>query len=288
MNNIDFYYDEIFDKSTANRIICSPLPNQETLEELLPIPADVEPDIASMCIYRSLSSEQEFHLFRKMNYYKYLANCEISNNEDDYVNEECNDHLAQAVNVRNLILKHNTRLLYDIVKAYRKYIGYTTSELFSEASLCMVTEIIDNFDFRMKVPFGAFVSQCLRKRIWNYLSRSTHTRRKVITGDDVALMELSDYRSNYKETDESIRDGYAALRDLIWDHVDDEKTRDILFRRLGVNNGVIQSFEEIAKDYNLKYQTIQEKFDDTMKKLFGHTVNGNTIRSIQGRIKDNG
>ncbi|MFX8660840.1 hypothetical protein ABTM16_19405, partial [Acinetobacter baumannii] len=86
-------------------------------------------------------------------------------------------------------------------------------ELFSEANLWMMTEIIDGFDFTLNVPFGAFVSQCVRKRMWNYLSRSTSRSRKMVTGGNEALMEVSDYRSGDPPVD--VEDEFARLRDFL-------------------------------------------------------------------------
>jgi RNA polymerase primary sigma factor len=274
MNNatFDFYYDEkLFEGKDASNTLLGQVPELEQFELSLPVPTDVEPEIAPMCVYSLMTKEQELHLFRKMNYLKYLGFCASGNERDD--------RLAHAMSVRNVILKHSTLLMYQIVKAYKKYTAHTTSELFSEANLWMMTEIIDGFDFRLGVPFGAFVSQCVRKRLWTYLSRSSVGRRKMVTGNNEALTEVTDYRSENK--DSCIVDEFTNLRDFIWDHIDDDKTRDILLRRLGINNGFSQSFQEIAAAYGLKYQTIQEQFNTAMVKLFGHTVSGNTIRTIQ-------
>ncbi len=277
-DEFEFFYDEIFDEKDAAKIVLGLTPDQELLEVSLPVPEDVESEIAPMCVYRPLTKEQELHLFRKMNYLKYLADL-----VDNTV--EQGDRLAHAMSVRNVILKHNTRLLYNIVKAYKKYIAHTTPELFSEANLWMMTEIIDAFDFRLKVPFGAFVSQCIRKRLWNYLSRSTVSRRKMITGDNAIFTGVSDYRSVENEN-LNVEDEFTKLRDFLWDQVEDDKTRDILIRRLGLNNGISQSFEDIATAYGIKYQTVQKQFNTAMIKLFGHTVSGNTIRTIHGRARD--
>lgn len=279
-DKLAFFYEELFDVKDASQKVLGPAPDQNLLEVSLPVPDDVEAEIAPMCIYQILTKEQEIHLFRKMNYLKYLTTLTDNTLEQS-------DRLAHAMGVRNVILKHNTRLLYDIVKAYRKYISHTTSELFSEANLWMMTDIIDGFDFRIGVPFGAFISQCIRKRMLNYLWRSTNNRRKMMTSNSTALMEISDYRAVIEDS-VNINDEFRQLRDFLWDHVDDDKTREILIRRLGINNCVSQSFEEIARTYGVKYQTIQEQFNSAMIKLFGHTVSGHTIRSIQGRARDHG
>lgn len=274
---VSYHYQDVYDEKNAAEVILCAAPDNDLLVLSVEPPEDVDKEVAPMCVYRPMTAEQEFHLFRKMNYLKYLAESADESVERD-------DRLAHAMSVRNVILKHNTRLLYDIVKAYAKYSGHTTPELFSEAYLWMMTEIIDGFDFTKGVPFGAFVSQCVRRRLWTYLSRSYKARKRCGTDEAEAIGNVCDHRC----TDEcdTVADRFATLRDLIWDHVESEENRDIVLRRLGVNNGKIEPFESIADSFGISRQAVQQRFDATMIKLFGHTVNGDTMRTIQGGARD--
>lgn len=275
---VEFYYDPVFEEKDACQVVLAPAPDQEKLSESLPVPADVDAEVAPMCVYRPLTPEQERHLFRKMNYLKYLAELADGTPEQD-------DRLAHAMSVRNAVLKHNTRLVYDIVKPYARYSRHTVPELFSEASLWMVMDIIDGFDFTKGGPFGAFVSLCVRRNMWKHLTKANKAQKRC--GGDEALGTVCDHRRGECEA-ACIEDEFSRLRDFIWDHVDNEKTADLVIRRLGLNDGKPQSFDEIAVGYGVRYQTVQKQFDAAMVGLFGHTVNGNVIKTIQGRQKDNG
>jgi hypothetical protein len=271
---VNFYHDPAFDIKEALQTILGPCPGEEALGVGEQAPPGTDPEVAGMCSYPPLTPEQERHLFRKMNclkYLAYLADCE----------DEKRDYLTQAMWVRNIILKHNLRLVFSVLKPYAKKPG-CLQELFNEASVWMMTEFIDAYDFRGDVPFGAFAAGCLRRRVWGYLSKQY--KGKELTGE-YQFCDIEDHRKG-EEAAAKVDDEFERLREYLYDHVKDETTLDILFRRLGLCNGRIESFQEIAKAHGIRYQTIQERFDTAMVRLFGHTVNGNFIRSLQGKKKD--
>jgi len=271
---LTFFHEPAFDDAEAVQVILGPAPDEEDLATPDDPIKGADPEVVSTCSYRLLTKEQETHLFRKLNCLKYLAFMA----SDD----ERNDRLAHASSVRNVILKHNLRLVFTVAKAYEKP-PYTVMELMSEAVVWMMQEFIDGYDYRLGVPFGGFLAGCLRKRLWGYLDAGRREREVTV---DYELSAVQDHRRGSHEVN-SVEDEFEKLREYLYANIKDEKTLDILCRRLGLNDGHMQGFQEIAKSYGVRWQTIQQQFDAAMVKLFGHTVNGNFIRTLQGRKKDN-
>jgi len=268
----EFFHEDSFGDEEAVRTFLSPAPGEEGLSS----PSEPqEGELESLCSYPPLSAEQEAHLFRKLNCLKCLASRAGSE-------EEKQDRLIQASWVRNIILKHNLRLIANVAKPYARPF-LPLMELLSEASMWMMTGIIDSYDYRLGVPFGAFAAGAVRKDLWNYLDKVK--REKSQTGD-FKLCSVEDHRRGEHEASQ-VEDELEKLREYLYANASDEKTLDIVCRRLGLNNGKMQSFQEIAKTYGLRWQTIQQQFDRAMIQLFGRTVNGNFIRSLQGRQNDN-
>lgn len=276
MNN--FLHEPIFDEPAERSIVLGPAPGEELLGVPETLLSGSDAEIGGFCRYAPLTREQEFHLFRKMNCLKYLAS--VAENED-----ERQDFLTQASWIRNVIVKHTMRLSLHIVKPYVRY-GIPIMELMSEASMWMMDEIVDAYDYRMEDnTFGGFASDRLRKRLWSYMAK--RNRPREVTGD-YELTRVEDHRRDQQEA-ASVEDGFEQLRNFFYENiVDDDDLLGIVFRRLGLNDGRIQSTEEIGKAYGITYQAVQKKFDSVMVKLFGHSVSGNFIRSLQGRQKDHG
>ena len=263
------HYESVFDEANNLKDILSPAPDEEYL--LIPEKPITHNSETLICCFPPLTEEQEYHLFRKMNCLKHLAS--------KATDHENTDLLAHATRIRNIILKHNMRLIYSIIKPYSKT-SDMLSELFNEAILWMIG-VIDAYDYRMENNhFSAFAVSCIRKRIWSYFKS---VQKKAFISDDSILESLEDHRT---DTSQELEKSLEKLHVYIQVTVSDKRTRDIILKRLGLEDGIFHSFKQLAEDYGVSYQAVQQKFDQSMIVLFGKTVDGNTLRTIQGRQQD--
>lgn len=261
---LSFFYTPEFDDPKSLSAILGPTPGE----------GDLCGPAESMFFPPPLADEQTSHLIRKMNGLKWLASRASTQ-------EEREDYSTRASWIRNILLNHNMRLIRSIAKRFATA-EVTVDDLTSEACEKMLDGIIDSYDFRTEKPFEAFVSLAIKRDIFNVFQKR---RLKKEVTHETALTEIVDYRRG-EQDGSSVQDQLQELREFIYEHAQDDVAIDILCLRLGLNDGRIRTFEEIAKKYDKVYQWVQHKFDKNMIELFGQTVSGNFIRGLIDRRKD--
>jgi RNA polymerase sigma factor (sigma-70 family) len=136
-----------------------------------------------------LNRGQEQELFRRYNYLKYLAclrragikintvkSCELNRTEN---------YLAQAEEIKDIIIKSNLRLVSGIA---RKHFGGGTSlqDLISEGNIALM-RAVEKFDYSKGFRFATYASWAIAKnfarKIPQQISRSQHA--KVESIDDI-------------------------------------------------------------------------------------------------------
>lgn len=144
-----------FDDSAKIKEILAPMPGQELwLEKTRQIQlqysvADSNEHMRVCYEAALLTREQEYHLFRMYNYYKYCAKLNLEAGK--LMSAFKNIKLADAV--RKRITSANVRLAFSLVKKYRNQRYY--EDLISE-SYCLILRVVDFFDFTRGFKFSTY------------------------------------------------------------------------------------------------------------------------------------
>lgn len=174
-------------------------------------------------IGKLLDKEQEFHLFRQMNYMKYRAT--------QATPEEKQVWLDRAQSVRTTLVTINMGLANKGARIVSRRLNIHPDELIGDANLSLVLAV-DKFNYNRGVKFSTYALWVITRRF----SRSKEIVRVKIA-DSAMLGELLDTREDLSENNEQNQE--AVNR--ILGHLDTRKREVIcgLFGLGGVKSDAI-------------------------------------------------
>lgn len=223
-----------------------------------------------------LRKEQETHLFRKLNYLKYrlvknTIGFEKSNEELapqprkptnlDRIQEkkisELESLISRIQEVRNLILKANTRLIVKPVSKHFSNDGFERDEFISNAYIHII-KIIDAFDHRRGVKFSTYCINALKKNLY---------KDRMKLHKDNSYLDNSEIDSLAKEIDlisELNSDYNKSMVEKILRHLKKNKKQryaSILKMSFGIDCDVLKQ-KDIASKIGLSRQRVQQLKND--------------------------
>lgn len=158
-------------------------------------PPDTPPYLASLYAIPLLTPEQEFHLFRQMNYHKYRAaqwQTRLRRRASRAAVEAMSQHLAQAAAIRNTIVQANLRLVVAIAKTLVD-VDHTLDDLISEGNLPLL-RAVEVFDFTRGLRFSTYATWAIRNGLYRLVKRSRRRKQRVVCGVDELLAQHRETR----------------------------------------------------------------------------------------------
>lgn len=202
-------YSPEFDKRHRRREILAEMPNIEQFNELrkkvvqLRSGEKVAPEMRPCYEEPLLTKEQEFHLFRKMNYFKYRAKKLMSRMNPRKVKEvrlnKIDQLLEEANKIRNQIANSNFRLATQIL---RKQSSFYREHSLTEGSLSDgyfdVLKAIDYFDFNTGFKFSTYCTWVLKKNFSRDMKNQSKYQERYTTGMDESMIDIQDGDDGYQ------------------------------------------------------------------------------------------
>lgn len=180
-----------------------------------------------------LTPNQEFHLFRKYNFLKFLAKDSLEYEKEIF---RANNLIKKAQDIRNTIVLSNTRLIVKIiVKLPASESEY--SEVFSET--CEeVFRVVDRFNWRKGLKFSTYLYHAVLRFSYHSLRKTRGNRRgskirTFNTGGNNMVDEAIQGRSEseccnwYDQVKEATKIMLSSL--------EDKRHVEIIERRYGLN-----------------------------------------------------
>jgi len=133
---------------------------------------------------------------------------------------------------RDMLIKHNLRLVFSIIKQ-RKYdkLGYDMEDLMSIGIEGLIKGI-DSYNEGMNDKMSAYISQCIRIEILNFLRKENYYKQKgyyFVSVDDIAKEKDGDFISN----GDVLRIGYSSVEEIVIEKLMDRYYRDMMDMMLG-------------------------------------------------------
>lgn len=205
-------YTPDFDKRWKRKEILDEMPNIEQFNELRKKVAilrsgdkgeKIAPEMRPCYEEPLLNKEQEFHLFRKMNYLKYRAKKLMTGMDPRRAKAERLDkieaYLAEANKIRNQIANSNFRLATQIL---RKQSSFYREHSLIEGSLSDgyfdVLKAIDYFDFNTGYKFSTYCTWVLKKNFSRDMKNQAKYAERFMTGMDDPLADIQDGDDGYQ------------------------------------------------------------------------------------------
>lgn len=233
---LDFMDSLEFHEAGAEAKILAPTPEPEVKQRRVKAPAGLPHYLAALYEVPLLTREQENHLFRKYNYLKFRAS-RLREQLDDVLPaaatmDEIERWYAQAVEVKNLIIRSNLRLVVSIAKRHLKS-QEDFFQLISDGNMSLI-RAAEKFDYSRGNKFSTYATWSIMKNFARTIPEEfKHRDRFRTTGEEIFLATPDGRGNGYQEeADQKVRERQIGQ---ILHHLDDRE-QQIIIRRFGLNH----------------------------------------------------
>lgn len=255
---IDYMHHESFEAPNAADVILAPEPAAESSKPAR-APSGLPPYLQSLYEVPLLSREQEYHLFRKMNYLYFLARKERDAIDPHRVKSSQLDDLErlldQAGEVKRRLVRANLRLVVSIAK---RHVGMSDNlfELISDGNISLI-RAVEKFDFSRGFKFSTYASWAVMKNYARTIP-AEHTRRdRFLTGQELAFELTPDGRGDERETESTHVRMQGAVGKIL--HRLDDRERKIIVRRYGLDQGAEpETLEQVGHHFGVTKERIRQ------------------------------
>lgn len=234
---LDYIFNEDFTDPSKAEEILGPLPGADTPPRKTRVPSGLPPYLAALYDVALLTREQEYHLFRKMNFLKHQA-AELRQqitprSAKAAVMDEIEALYEQAVKVKNQIVQANLRLVVSIAKRHMN----STDDFFglvSDGNMSLI-RAAEKFDYSRGNKFSTYASWAIMKNYARTIpTEFKHRDRFRTTAEEMFLAREDERKNPYLEETEHRRRQRQVLR--ILNRLDDREQK-IISARFGLGRG---------------------------------------------------
>ncbi len=276
---LDYISHPDFEKPDREADILGPMPGFEEYEarkRAMHAPRDVPPELASCYESPLLTREQEFHLFRKMNYLKFKAGRlrgELRRDDQGAIDparvkiqtlREIEQLQNEANSVKETLINANMRLVVNIAK---RHSGQTDNffELLSDGNMSLI-RAVEKFDCGRGFKFSTYASWAIMKNFARTIPDEKHRRERFVTGHEEVFEVAPDTRSDEHEvvaTKERATHSVNRLLEYL-----EPREREIIRMRAGLDNHAKgMTLEEIGQQFGITKERVRQLNARAMKKL---------------------
>ncbi|MCS6898104.1 MAG: sigma-70 family RNA polymerase sigma factor [Nitrospira sp.] len=276
--NIEYIPNPAFDDPAQEAALCAPMPGAEEFEAArrqARIPKDAPPELASLYEMPLLTKEQEQHLFRKMNFLKYKAKKILdgmltSTGRIDPHKVRTQDLdtveslLAQANEIKGLLIKCNMRLVVSIAKRHSSHTD-NFFELLSDGNLSLM-RAVEKFDFARGNKFSTYASWAIMKNFARSIPDEKIRQERYQTGNDELFDFAPDQRTDEQEIVAAAEQATNKVNRLL--EYLEPREREIIRMRAGLETGQEgMTLEKIGEKLGITKERVRQLNVRAMKKL---------------------
>ncbi|TWU13953.1 RNA polymerase sigma factor SigA [Symmachiella macrocystis] len=272
---IEFVACEMFSIPAAQEKILAPEPLAEDTaherflnESVKKPPSGIPPYLASLYETPLLTPEQEFHLFRKMNFYNYRAaelRAAVDADTATYRQLETIEGLLQQAHaIRNQIVQANLRLVVSIA---RRFVDTANSfeDLVSEGNVPLI-RAVEIFDYTRGYRFSTYATWAIRNSFVRFTPRSRRRSAQYLTGTQDLFEEFSDAGISPTEYEREHRQMTTLVSSMLASL--DNRERTIVMSRFGLDgSGTKMKFREISSQLEISTERVRQIVARALAKL---------------------
>jgi RNA polymerase primary sigma factor len=217
--------------------VLGPLPPCNSLMGRSSAPSGLPPYLTSLYEVPLLTREQEWHLFRKMNYLKYKA-CKLREHlcparPRKSLMAQLEKMYEEIVSTKNQIIRANLRLVVSIAK---RHVGPVQNffELVSDGNVSLM-RAVERFDYSLLNKFSTYASWAIMKNFARSIPETLRHRERFRTSYAELMPVAEDVRTDQHEVElaQSQRENAVEriLRRL------DKREQEIITCRFGLRRG---------------------------------------------------
>ena len=257
---LEFMTHASFLEPNAREIILGDLPEPTESRGLrkAKAPKGLPPYLASLYEVPLLGREPEAHLFRKMNYLKFLANQLRGQIDPTRARTSDLDEIEQiqeqALAVKNQVIRANLRLVVSIAK---RHVGPTNNffELVSDGNMSLI-RAVEKFDYSRGNKFSTYASWAIMKNFARTIPEENYRRDRFVTGHEEMFEAAPDNRTDEHEYENALKRMQEAVKGMLGRL--DERERRIIISRYGLNGVNEQTLEQLGRELGITKERVRQ------------------------------
>jgi RNA polymerase primary sigma factor len=234
--HLDFIPNPVFEDQSMIEAILSELPVSSEPSRKIKAPSGLPAYLASLYDVPLLTREQEYHLFRKMNYLKHAA-AEMRDKLDlkmpvVTMMEQIEKLYEKSVDVKNKIVQSNLRLVVSIAKRHLApnddFFG-----LISDGNMSLI-RAAEKFDYSRGNKFSTYASWAIMKNFARTIPDEFKHQDRFRTSNE----EVFDFQQDRRADNFAMEIDQATRTDQIQKilHTLDQREQQIIVRRFGLDH----------------------------------------------------
>ncbi len=264
---LEYMHNDDFTKKSLEKEILADMPVVGNTRKLR-APSGLPAYLASLYDVPLLTREQEYHLFRKMNFLKYSANKKRASLDPKApivaVMDEIEKLYDQSVEVKNRLVQSNLRLVVSIAK---KHVNGSEDffSLISDGNISLI-RAVEKFDYARGNKFSTYATWAIMKNFARSIpDEFRHRERFRTSGEDTFEAHEDKRADNYAlELEQQTRQVQInrILNKL------DQREQEIIIRRFGLGQSLEPStLKEVGEVMGVTKERIRQIEARALEKL---------------------
>jgi RNA polymerase primary sigma factor len=266
---LEFMPHPSFDEPANRDEILGPIP--DTIDGKPPrktkAPKGLPPYLTSLYEVPLLSREQEAHLFRKMNYLRFLSSQLRDSIEPAKARTADLDEVErlqdEALAVKNQIISANLRLVVSIAK---RHVGPVNDffHLVSDGNMSLI-RAVEKFDYARGNKFSTYASWAIMKNFARTIPEENYRRDRFVTGHEEMFEAAADNRTDEHEYENAQKRMQEAVKGILGQL--DDRERLIIVSRYGINGASEKTLEQLGKELGITKERVRQLESKALEKF---------------------